>query len=164
MVTNKHTIDIFKQPYLSNPNIPTPLQRNSKPNAPNNQHNYHKRVVDMESLKFTHFPIEDCNVVDDHYVLELAMQLVKDVAHGEVLYLHCWGGHGRTGTVVCLMLHLIYGFSARECMTRCQKTHDLRQYPVQVGSPQTKTQCDQVVCVYLFYLQIPYYSLHIICT
>lgn len=31
-----------------------------------------------------------------------------------------------------------------ECMRRCQAVHDLRRCPVDVGSPQTKTQRDQV--------------------
>jgi protein tyrosine phosphatase len=46
-------------------------------------------------------------------VVALAQKLVRDIAEGQVIYLHCWGGHGRTGTVVCIMLHLLYGVSAR---------------------------------------------------
>lgn len=57
---------------------------------------------------------------------------------------NCRGGHGRTGTLVCIMLHLMYGISATEAMAYCQRTHDLRQCPVVVGSPQTRSQCDQV--------------------
>ena len=45
------------------------------------------------------------------------------------------------------MLHLMYGLSAQQCMQYCQLVHDLRQYPVEVGSPQTQTQCDQVVSI-----------------
>jgi protein tyrosine phosphatase len=44
-------------------------------------------------------------------VVALAQKLVRDIAEGQVIYLHCWGGHGRTGTVVCIMLHLLYGVS-----------------------------------------------------
>jgi hypothetical protein len=167
IVDNQHTIDLFRQPYLSDsaPNpigggspggvvtgsslsrstaVPVPVQRNSRPNLPNNGHNCFKRVVPPERLGFIHFPIEDCNVTDDTGVLLLARQLVYDISRGDVLYLHCWGGHGRTGTVVCLMLHLMYGISAVEAMRRCQAAHDLRQYPVKVGSPQTETQRSQV--------------------
>ena len=59
-----------------------------------------------------------------------------------VVYLHCWGGHGRAGTVVCLLLHLLYGLDAAEAMMRCQFVHDLRRVPIVVGSPQTQTQSD----------------------
>ncbi|CAN0217928.1 unnamed protein product [Ectocarpus fasciculatus] len=60
------------------------------------------------------------------------------------MYLHCWGGHGRTGTVVCIMLHLMYGLSADEAMERCQHVHDVRRIPISVGSPQTEAQRQQV--------------------
>jgi hypothetical protein len=42
------------------------------------------------------------------------------------------------------MLHLMYSLNATDAMAYCQRTHDLRQCPVVVGSPQTRTQCDQV--------------------
>lgn len=104
-------------------------------------------VVAPENLKFTHFPIRDCSVTDDDRVLDLAKDLVRDISEGEVLYLHCWGGHGRTGTLVCIMLYLMYGLGAPEAMRRCQKVHDLRHCPVEVGSPQTQSQRDQVTRV-----------------
>ncbi len=66
-------------------------------------------VVSSDRLKFAHCPIVDCGVTDDDRVLSLCRELVKDITEGEVIYLHCWGGHGRTGTVVCIMLHIMYG-------------------------------------------------------
>jgi hypothetical protein len=77
-------------------------------------------------------------------VLKLARHLVEMVQRGHRLYLHCWGGHGRTGTVVCIMLYLIYGLSAPDAMRRCQFVHDLRRIPIDVGSPQTAKQRAQV--------------------
>ena len=104
----------------------------------------HPGIVDSENLDFVHFPIRDCSISDDAAVLKLSQSLVARIHKGEVLYLHCWGGHGRTGTVVCIMLHLMYGLSAVDAMAYCQRVHDLRQCPVKVGSPQTETQRDQV--------------------
>lgn len=101
-------------------------------------------VVSEQRLSFTHFPIRDCSVTDDDRVLELAYSLVRCIAEGHTIYLHCWGGHGRTGTLVCIMLHLMYGMDDKEAMEYCQTVHDLRQCPVVVGSPQTQTQRDQV--------------------
>ena len=66
-------------------------------------------IVTEADLSFVHFPIRDCGITDDGRVLELARLLVKAIAEGECIYLHCWGGHGRTGTLVCIMLHLMYG-------------------------------------------------------
>jgi hypothetical protein len=77
-------------------------------------------------------------------VLALAVDIARRVQDGEVIYMHCWGGHGRTGTLVCVVLSLLYGLSAEEALFRCQFVHDLRRVPIQVGSPQTQTQRDQV--------------------
>jgi protein-tyrosine phosphatase len=68
-------------------------------------------IVSSDQLSFVHFPIRDCSITDDDGVLELAKSLVAAISEGEVIYLHCWGGHGRTGTLVCIMLHLMYGVS-----------------------------------------------------
>ena len=95
-------------------------------------------------LTFIHFPIEDCNVVEDDPVQGLAEYLVDLMRRGYRLYLHCWGGHGRTGTLVCIILHLIYGLDSSEALRRCQFVHDLRRVPVIVGSPQTLSQRNQV--------------------
>ena len=35
-------------------------------------------------------------------------------SQGETIYLHCWGGHGRTGTAICIMLHMMYGMKSSE--------------------------------------------------
>ena len=86
-----------------------------------NKHNYAQlanspvQVVDAADLSFAHCPIVDCGITDDDRVLELCRQLVADISRGEVIYLHCWGGHGRTGTVVSIMLHLMYGVSVFTC-------------------------------------------------
>ena len=71
----------------------------------------HSNIVTPEHLSFEHFPIRDCSITDDGGVLKLAKKLVKAISDGEIIYLHCWGGHSRTGTVVCIMLHLMYGVS-----------------------------------------------------
>ena len=66
----------------------------------------HEQIVSGKDVDFVHVPIVDCSVTDDETILELARELVGRVEREECLYVHCWGGHGRTGTVVCLMLHL----------------------------------------------------------
>lgn len=101
-------------------------------------------VCDSAELSFVHFPIQDCGVANDTEVLFLCQQLVQSIYEGNRLYIHCWGGHGRTGTVVCIMLCIMYEISAEEAMERCQIVHDMREHYVDVGSPQTQIQRDQV--------------------
>jgi len=100
--------------------------------------------MDSAKLSLVHFPIEDCGVADDDRLGALARHLERLLRGGEVMYLHCWGGHGRTGMVVCLLLHLLYNLDAEQAMKRCQFLHDLRKIPVPVGSPQTEQQRQQV--------------------
>ena len=88
------------------------------------------KIVDRDALSFVHFPIRDCGITDDERVLELSRTLVKAISEGEVIYLHCWGGHGRTGTLVCIMLHLMYS-------VRNLKINDLSQFSLCVFSSYT---------------------------
>lgn len=105
----------------------------------------HKELIStVTNVTFEHLPIKDMNVTADYMVLKLAKKLVEFYHRGEVLYIHCWGGHGRTGVVVCLMLHLMYGLTADEAMTYCEHVHKIRQSATYATSPQTKEQMDQV--------------------
>ena len=58
---------------------------------------------------------------------------------------HCWGGHGRTGTVVSLMLGIMYGLPPLQAMRWVQFVHDLRLAPMGTPSPQTEAQRQQVI-------------------
>lgn len=103
-----------------------------------------KDMATLEQLSFVHFPIEDCGVTNDDDVIELAKSLAMSLQNGEILYIHCWGGHGRTGTIVCILLHLLYGLEGLAALQRCQEVHDLRQCAIDVQSPQTLLQRQQV--------------------
>ena len=60
------------------------------------------------------------------------------------MYVHCWGGHGRTGTLVATMLGRLYGLSADAALHYTQLFHDARRIPQGVRSPQTPVQVSQV--------------------
>jgi protein-tyrosine phosphatase len=96
------------------------------------------------TVKFFKLEIKDCNVTDDNLVLEFARKIVGLLQSGEKIYLHCWGGHGRAGTVYCLVLHLLYGMNTTDVLNYCQRVHDCRDDFMVVSSPQTTTQAMQV--------------------
>jgi hypothetical protein len=100
-------------------------------------------VIDP-NVKFSKLPIKDCKTTDDNSLLEFAKLTVQLLQSGEKIYLHCWGGHGRAGTVYCLVLQLAYGMTANEALDYCQRIHDCRQSYITVGSPQTLEQATQV--------------------
>lgn len=99
-----------------------------------------------DDLRLLHLPIVDLDCTSDDDVLDLAAHLTQLIASEgrEVIYVHCWGGHGRTGTVVAILLSLYYGIDAEEALTRTQLYHDIRRTKLIVKSPQTEAQCNQV--------------------
>lgn len=50
-------------------------------------------------LRRLSFPIPDLGVIDDSGY-DTIVAAIRDAAAGGAVYLHCWGGVGRTGTVV----------------------------------------------------------------
>mmetsp|Transcript_5366 Transcript_5366/g.11071 ORF Transcript_5366/g.11071 Transcript_5366/m.11071 type:complete len:562 (+) Transcript_5366:1024-2709(+) len=104
-----------------------------------------KAFCSPNKLAFLHLPIVDCKVTGDEVVRVLAEALCWRLVAGEVVYLHCWGGHGRTGTLVAVILGMLYKISKAEALKRTQLYHDCRSCPLQVQSPQTFPQRMQVL-------------------
>ena len=101
--------------------------------------------------KFYKLGIKDCNVTKDEDILAFVDQAITLLQSGERVYLHCWGGHGRAGTVNCLILCRVYGMSASDALDYCQFIHDCRASHIDVASPQTLIQATQVrrICDYM---------------
>jgi hypothetical protein len=76
---------------------------------------------------FIHVPIVDMGTTDDKTILDLCLDLKKRILGGSKLYVHCSGGHGRTGTVVCVLLHMLYPeLTDNQIFDYVQFTHDQR--------------------------------------
>lgn len=71
-------------------------------------------------------PIQDMNIISDDKVLALARRIVAMIRKGHKVYIHCSGGHGRTGTIVAIVLHLLYGLSLYQIRDYLQYSHDQR--------------------------------------
>jgi len=98
-----------------------------------------------DEIHFKHFPIADLKTISDAETLQIAKAVANDLDNGKVVYLHCWGGHGRTGVIVCIILHIKFKLTADESLERCQKCHDSRDWDCSsIPSPQTPDQRDQV--------------------
>ena len=105
---------------------------------------FNPTIAKPEDVQFLHFPIKDCKIAHDSQVYLLCLELARRLMSGEKLYIHCWGGHGRTGTIVSILLSILYNYDAPTAMQYCQFVHDLRKAYIQVSSPQTQLQRDQV--------------------
>lgn len=72
------------------------------------------------------------------------------------IYIHCYGGHGRTGLLICIILHLLYGYTAEEAIDKAQTLHHMRPIVPEdidkfgniihekVRMPQTESQIKQL--------------------
>lgn len=104
-------------------------------------------VTKAESMPgYDRFPIDDMGVPDSpDQVNAILDHLDRLLAENRVPYIHCWGGIGRTGTIVgCWLVR--HGQSGEEALdtiaghwTTVAKRH---RYPM---SPQTEAQCDYVL-------------------
>lgn len=78
--------------------------------------------------RFIHEPIDDMQTVDDKIIVRLAEEIVRRFKNGENIYLHCAGGHGRTGTVALVVLNMLYPeLTYLELFEYVQYAHDQRQ-------------------------------------
>lgn len=107
-------------------------------------HETGNRKITQQKIDFLHLPIIDGNVTTDSAMSRLADDCMERVLKGENLYIHCWGGHGRTGTLVATMLGRLYNLPYQTAIRHCQAYHDSRIYPQGVRSPQTPVQRAQV--------------------
>ena len=53
-------------------------------------------------------PIADGDITTDRRAFSIARMIVKTLKTGDVVYLHCWGGHGRAGTIGAMIIGLWY--------------------------------------------------------
>mmetsp|Transcript_2457 Transcript_2457/g.4125 ORF Transcript_2457/g.4125 Transcript_2457/m.4125 type:complete len:359 (+) Transcript_2457:184-1260(+) len=100
--------------------------------------------ITQQKIDFLHLPIIDGNVTTDSAMNRLAEDCNERVLRGEKMYIHCWGGHGRTGTLVAVMLGRLYNLPYTTALRYTQGFHDSRIYPQGVRSPQTPVQRAQV--------------------
>jgi protein-tyrosine phosphatase len=83
--------------------------------------------TEISDATFIHAPIKDMNITDDHIITELCKDLKTRILGGSKIYLHCSGGHGRTGTVACVLLHMLYPeLSNEQIFDYVQFSHDQR--------------------------------------
>ena len=77
--------------------------------------------------RFIHKKIMDMGVGSDDDLEEVATEVAKRIKRGEHVYLHCAGGHGRTGGYTAIILHKLFPeLSSSEIFEYIQFAHDQR--------------------------------------
>lgn len=96
-----------------------------------------------------HFPIPDMDVVSDANVIELIHWLTPGILKGGKVYIHCKGGHGRSGVIAACLYGYMYKTSGVTALEVVYKAHQERQVMKdmwrELGCPQTHSQKKQVL-------------------
>lgn len=104
----------------------------------------------IEGIKRIEFPIVDMSIQEDDLTLQYVMFIKSLFLNGDnPIYIHCRGGHGRSGVITCLLYGLLYDKSAEESLEAIKEAHDNRKQMSRrmriIGSPQTIDQKLQVM-------------------
>ena len=117
-----------------------------------------------KNIRFYDFPIKDRSIDNDMRTIKFVRVLIKSLLDkNKLFYLHCRGGHGRTGILVSILLGLMFNISSNEALNYCQALHFRRWKSNSIDltknivteeakrtchyrciSPQTKSQYSQV--------------------
>eukprot|EP00164_Ancoracysta_twista_P003603 GFYU01004825.1.p1 GENE.GFYU01004825.1~~GFYU01004825.1.p1 ORF type:complete len:196 (-),score=21.68 GFYU01004825.1:393-980(-) len=99
---------------------------------------------DSRQMEFLRYPIVDMNVTTDENVVQIVNSVIAKLEAGKKVYVHCWGGHGRAGTVISIVLGKLYGIDGDKAMEICGKFHQTREVTNGFVSPQADSQFEQV--------------------
>jgi ribA/ribD-fused uncharacterized protein len=112
-------------------------------------HNHERKIIPYRTRhKYISFPINDHQIPDDRQafaalIVRLA-DIIYDLKNKELMYIHCKGGHGRSGVVVASLLCYIFNMSPMDALGHTTMYHSnrksMREKWRKIGSPQTYQQ------------------------
>lgn len=118
-------------------NLTTSRELNSKQNF-----KYHLKLP--SDIQFIHFPIRDMLVEKDEPTMDLVRSIIRISQHNRI-YIHCKGGHGRTGVIAGLIMHeMCPDMSYTQVLEHIQKQHRTRKVKPNMSTPQTAIQFNQL--------------------
>jgi ribA/ribD-fused uncharacterized protein len=112
--------------------------------------------------RYISFPIIDRQIPDNNIKFACFIQcltsIIRNLKNGELFYLHCKGGHGRSGVVVAVLLCYMFGLSPEQALEHTTRYHSrrivMRDKWRKLGSPQTFPQKN---FVYFFCKPVNFY-------
>ena len=94
-------------------------------------------------VTFKRIPIRDMRTSSRNEMIEILDRIEQSIENGKPIYIHCWGGRGRTGTVVgCYLARHGYASGQKiiEFIKDLRKNTEDHNQP----SPETSEQIDMV--------------------
>lgn len=101
--------------------------------------------IDTNTIEFYHFPIVDLNLPNTRQeMLDILQQLSSSIEQNKSCYLHCWGGHGRTGTVAGCYLIEADNSTGDVAFAKLQELWQYNEKSIRGLSPETIPQQNYV--------------------
>ncbi len=97
-----------------------------------------------DGVRWHSFPIPDMGVADASTMRNILQTISGALSEGKGVYVHCWGGHGRTGMVIGCWLRE-RGLSGLDAL---QRLHELRAHDdvlLEWNCPQTPEQMTMIL-------------------
>jgi predicted NAD-dependent protein-ADP-ribosyltransferase YbiA (DUF1768 family) len=108
-----------------------------------------KRITPYTTkYKYLYYPIQDRRVPTNwrsfaRFIIKL-VDIINNLPDGQMMYVHCKGGHGRSGIVVACLLCYLHNINPSEALTKTTNYHNCREEMKEkwrkLGSPQTRSQ------------------------
>ena len=101
-----------------------------------------------ENIQYINFPIIDkkypTNIVSYVKFIINISNIIRQLRNSDKIYIHCKGGHGRSGVVVASLLCYVYNIEPDNALEKTTKYHSQREIMRErwrkIGSPQTNNQ------------------------
>ena len=100
------------------------------------------REMDI-SVEVVHTPIQDMKIPPMEVMVSILDEIDRAIEHNPAVYLHCWAGRGRTGTVVgCFLARhgMAGGEAALDLLEELRQNDPISHLP----SPETRIQAEFV--------------------
>jgi ribA/ribD-fused uncharacterized protein len=131
-----------------------------------NKFNY-RNLKHPKSVEYYNIPITDLKIISDKEACKIVDLIVKKIEEDKVVYVHCLGGNGRSGTINALVLHRLYPkMSYKEIIEKLNYDRSKRKYKPNNITPQTASQFNQIHRIvtgsddiYFYEPSSPYYFL-----
>jgi protein tyrosine/serine phosphatase len=94
-------------------------------------------------IELVHMPIRDMKIPPLEVMVSILDEIDQAIEHNPAVYLHCWGGRGRTGTVVgCYLARhgMAVGEAALDLLGELRQNDPISH----LSSPETKMQAEFV--------------------
>lgn len=106
----------------------------------NGEHSYESYLP--EGITRHRFPIRDMGIPQKDSEMECLLQTINQLLQtGRIVYVHCWGGVGRTGTVIACWLGVQFGVDGDRALELLTTRWNTCPKSRRADSPGSSRQC-----------------------